>query len=482
MVRVTEGTTTTENKYDALGRRLQMIVTTVSQAKAENYYYAGHQVIEVRDGSDQVKRQFIYGNGIDEVIRMDAYNGSTITPYYFHSNAIGSTTAVTDANGQVVERYKYGLYGMPTFMDAAGNVIPKSTIGNNILFQGREYEPETNFYYFRARHLDPIMGRFLSTDPMGYQDSMNLYQAFNQNPVNFVDPFGKQHWIIEEELAGQEALKEHLIKKYGKTKGEMEFNQIMGNQRRIETKMVASFFLATGGMLIAPHLSGPALVATVGSISTYSALESYSSRKQAGQTEKEAKRGAFGAATGFNFLFNLMGFDYGTLEKASQEQVEDAWSTLVGGVAGGWLAKMFSAPGAVAESEIISGSGPQPGVIEVSDRVKSTSVFENYNPRPNPNYGGAKITEYVYDPKAKRFATGRTKPTPGASPHQRLASAIEADESTVLGGTLSRGLNGELITTEHSGHYGTRWTQEFVKEFITFIEDMVGIKVIHKKW
>jgi hypothetical protein len=25
---------------------------------------------------------------------------------------------------------------------------------------------------------------------MGYEDSLNLYQAFNQNPVNFVDPFG----------------------------------------------------------------------------------------------------------------------------------------------------------------------------------------------------------------------------------------------------------------------------------------------------
>jgi RHS repeat-associated protein len=50
-------------------------------------------------------------------------------------------------------------------------------------------------YYFRARHLDPIMGRFLQTDPMGYQDSLNLYQALNMNPVNFVDPFGKQHQV-----------------------------------------------------------------------------------------------------------------------------------------------------------------------------------------------------------------------------------------------------------------------------------------------
>jgi RHS repeat-associated protein len=189
-VRVTDANTSTENKYDALGRRLQKFVTIGSQSYTENFYHSGHQVIEVRDGNDQVKRQFIYGNGIDEVIRMDVYNGSAITPYYFHSNAIGSTTAVTDANGQVVERYKYGLFGMPTFMDAACNVIPKSTIGNNILFQGREYEPETNFYYFRARHLDPIMGRFLQTDPMGYEDSLNLYQALNMNPVNFTDPFG----------------------------------------------------------------------------------------------------------------------------------------------------------------------------------------------------------------------------------------------------------------------------------------------------
>lgn len=45
-------------------------------------------------------------------------------------------------------------------------------------------------YYFRNRYYDPIMGRFLQTDPMGYQDSMNLYQAFNMNPVNFTDPFG----------------------------------------------------------------------------------------------------------------------------------------------------------------------------------------------------------------------------------------------------------------------------------------------------
>jgi len=176
--------------YDPLGRRIQQIVSGGSQTDATNYYYSGNQVIEERDGNDNVLRQFVYGKGIDEIVRMDKYTGTTSAPYYFHTNAIGSTTAVTDANGDVVESVDYDLYGMPTFKSPDGTVLSKSSIGNNILFQGREYDEESNLYYYRARYYDPIMGRFLQTDPMGYKDSMNLYQGFNMNPVNFVDPLG----------------------------------------------------------------------------------------------------------------------------------------------------------------------------------------------------------------------------------------------------------------------------------------------------
>ena len=59
-----------------------------------------------------------------------------------------------------------------------------------IRFQGREYDAETGLYYFRHRYYDPELGRFTQTDPMGYADSMNLYQAFNQSPMNFNDPMG----------------------------------------------------------------------------------------------------------------------------------------------------------------------------------------------------------------------------------------------------------------------------------------------------
>ncbi|MFW9875912.1 MAG: RHS repeat-associated core domain-containing protein, partial [Candidatus Thorarchaeota archaeon] len=159
------------------------------------YYYDGNQVIEERDDSDQIKRQLIYGNGIDELLIIVNYDDSTAIPYYVHTNEIGSTTAITNQDGDIVERVSYDTFGMPTFRDYITDpqnptVVENSVIGNDILFQGRRYDKETNLLYFRARYFDPIMGRFLSVDPVGYRDSLNLYQAFGMNPVNFIDPWG----------------------------------------------------------------------------------------------------------------------------------------------------------------------------------------------------------------------------------------------------------------------------------------------------
>jgi RHS repeat-associated protein len=217
LVSATDGTSNTqvEMKYDVMGRRIQKAVMAGSQPKIENYYHSGHQVIEVRDENDQLLRQYIYGNGIDEIIRMDKYEGDAVTSYYYHTDANGSVTAITDSDGQLVERVTYDIYGMPTFWDAAGNLIPKSSIGNNILFHGREYDYEMNLYYFRARYYDPIMGRFLSTDPMGYADSMNLYQGFNMNPFNFGDPWGLSLKLSRSEMQQFESnLTDILIELY----------------------------------------------------------------------------------------------------------------------------------------------------------------------------------------------------------------------------------------------------------------------------
>jgi RHS repeat-associated protein len=51
-------------------------------------------------------------------------------------------------------------------------------------------EPMTRLNYVRARWFDPSSGSFLSPDPMGYQDSANLYAFAGGDPVNGRDPTG----------------------------------------------------------------------------------------------------------------------------------------------------------------------------------------------------------------------------------------------------------------------------------------------------
>ena len=196
-----------EYVYDALGRRIAKTVDDV----ITRYLYAQDRVVEERDGATDavVLASYVYGRHVDEVLSMrrDVAGDGTAEDYFYLVDAQFNVGRVTDSAGLIVESYRYGDFGAPAFFDGAGVTHTVSKIGNPYLFTGRRYDDETGYYYYRARYMDPLLGRFISRDPLGAwgdpANHGNPYSYAGNNPWGAVDPFG----LMSEEL---KSIRDHI--------------------------------------------------------------------------------------------------------------------------------------------------------------------------------------------------------------------------------------------------------------------------------
>ncbi len=106
--------------------------------------------------------------------------------YYHHYDGEGNTRQVTDENENVVETATYSAFG---------EVVEKtSTIANPFGYKGAlgyYANPDANDVYVRVRAYVPVMGRWMSIDPIFFLASdENLYRYVANNPINLADPSG----------------------------------------------------------------------------------------------------------------------------------------------------------------------------------------------------------------------------------------------------------------------------------------------------
>lgn len=177
-------------QYDALGRR---IVKTINGAPF-NYTYSGIAPIEERDGITNA----ILNRTIFSYYLLPVANDKGNQTFYYHQDEHASVEAISDAAGNLAERYVYDAYGKPTLYDAAGNVIPSSLSGNRFMFTGQEYDSATGSYRFFFRNYSPETGSFDQRDRIGYEDGMGMYQYVHNNPANGIDIWGLKDCDEEE--------------------------------------------------------------------------------------------------------------------------------------------------------------------------------------------------------------------------------------------------------------------------------------------
>ena len=108
-------------------------------------------------------------------------------PTYPHSDHLGSAAAATDASGNLLWREDYTPFGEPR-QNPAGNADDEG-------FTGHIHDSATGLTYMQARYYDPVIGRFLSHDPVGFAQGgpgqFNRYVYAENNPINNIDPTGQ---------------------------------------------------------------------------------------------------------------------------------------------------------------------------------------------------------------------------------------------------------------------------------------------------
>ena len=118
------------------------------------------------------------------LLSVTAQAAGTLSVTYYHNDATGSPVAATNQQGQVVWRKVYTPYGEASGRDR----------DNRIGYTGH-VEDANGLIFAGARYYDPMLGRFLSTDPVGFSESnlmsFNRYAYANNNPFKYVDPDGR---------------------------------------------------------------------------------------------------------------------------------------------------------------------------------------------------------------------------------------------------------------------------------------------------
>ena len=199
---ITEGSTVTNFSYNANHSRYKQVKST-SAGTVTTYYMMGGQYEEITDlGKGEIKyKSYLDSFGAHIVTEVIATAQTTEELQYYHRDHLGSTEAITDEQGVMVERFLFDPHGnrrdsdweeLPPAVQQAMSDIAYETTSQG--FTGHEQLDSHNLTHMGGRIYDPLLGRFMSVDPFiqlpGNTQNYNRYSYVLNNPLSYTDPTG----------------------------------------------------------------------------------------------------------------------------------------------------------------------------------------------------------------------------------------------------------------------------------------------------
>lgn len=174
------GGTVVEYKMDAFNRRIKKLV---NGAVSEYYlWYDQTRLAAILDSSKNPKAIYVYGS--ESVNTPGFVIKGGVTYKIIHDPGTESVRYVVDTStGIIAQEIDYDEFGNVTI-----NTDPTfQPLG----FAGGLFDSDTKLIKFGARDYDPVIGRWLTKDPIGFSGGdTNLYAYVGGNPMSYIDPLG----------------------------------------------------------------------------------------------------------------------------------------------------------------------------------------------------------------------------------------------------------------------------------------------------
>jgi len=182
--------------YDAFGRR----VARMSGESTSFFFYDGWNLVrELRTtgGENVGVDEYFWGRDVSSSLDgaggvgglvLLVHDGAAYVPLY---DANGNITAYVGASGSLVARYTY---------DCFGNVISSSgeQAGDFRFGFSTKYQDEaTGLLLYECRCYSPVLGRWMTRDPIGEDGGVNLYAFCEDDPLDNCDYLGLSMYPLD---------------------------------------------------------------------------------------------------------------------------------------------------------------------------------------------------------------------------------------------------------------------------------------------